>query len=36
MDIYRATFERGALMFRIRMDADGKIAGLLMQQAPAQ
>jgi hypothetical protein len=36
MDIYNATFEKGALMFRISMQADGKIGGLLMQQPPAQ
>ena len=36
MDIYRATFEKGALIFRIAMQADGKIGGLNMQPAPAQ
>ena len=36
MDIYRATFEKGALNFRIAMLPDGKIGGLLMQPAPAQ
>jgi hypothetical protein len=34
MDIYRATFEKGALGFRIALGADGKIAGLFMGPAP--
>jgi hypothetical protein len=34
MDIYNATFEKGALIFRIAMLPDGKIGGLLMQQPP--
>ena len=34
MDIYRATFENGALTFRIALDANGIISGLLM--GPAQ
>jgi hypothetical protein len=34
MDIYRVTFEKGALSFRISLTADGKIGGLLM--GPAQ
>ncbi|HEV7694058.1 MAG TPA: hypothetical protein VGO52_24710 [Hyphomonadaceae bacterium] len=35
MDIYNATFEKGSLIFRIAMNAEGKIGGLLMQPAPA-
>jgi hypothetical protein len=35
MDIYNATFEKGALQFRIAMNAEGKIGGLFLQPAPA-
>jgi len=34
MDIYLVTFEKGALQFRIALDAEGKIAGAFFRPAP--